>query len=232
MKRTLDPDELAARMAAMVDDVAMVVPFVEVYGDRLAGAVSARLRALGRGDLIRDRDEMHSLVWDVALLIQQRAGAWRPGGALPWTWARLAIDKLVADHIGHARADVDFDTFEPRPVATGPGGSADVDLGDLTHPVAILLRQALDTIVLRDRDRRVHEQYRQQTGDGDPSPAHTVAAQFGIRAELVRQIDRRTRAKLAALAAGDDKFAPLRDLPWVTGRRPPPAGSPETGMAA
>jgi hypothetical protein len=59
-----------------------------------------------------------------------------------------------------------------------------------------------------------------------------VAGQFGIRPDLVRQIDRRTRAKLAALAATDDKFASLQDLPWVTGRRPPPTGAPAAGMAA
>ncbi|HVN50929.1 MAG TPA: hypothetical protein VMT43_05825 [Acidimicrobiales bacterium] len=39
------------------------------------------------------------------------------------------------------------------------------------------------------------------------------------RPDHVRQIDRRVRPRLGELAATDEKFAALADLPWVTGAR-------------
>ena len=60
-----------------------MVAFVALTGDRLAGAIRHHLRQFGRRDLARDHDEVQGLVWDVALFLQARAGAWEPGGALP-----------------------------------------------------------------------------------------------------------------------------------------------------
>ena len=208
-------------MAAMADDVAMVVPFLAAYGQRLAGVVRRHLRELGRGDLATDPDMVQGLALDVALFLRDQAGSWRPEGALPWTWAWSAIRAIVVESIGHARADVELERLDD---GWGPPASpvGDLDLDELAArvPEVALLFEALDEIGVGDRDRRVHVEYRLQAAMGDPSPAHTVGAQFGLRADHVRQIDRRVRARLQALSGRVARYASLSEWPWVTGRAP------------
>jgi hypothetical protein len=223
----IDHDELATLMADMADDVAKIVPFVQVHGDRLAGVVRHHLRQLNRRDLAADHDEVQGLVWEVALFLQQHAGAWQPGSALPWTWAKRGIAKRIADYIGHARADVDVDVLDLTPDRPWAAGTTEVGLEDLgADPVVDLLRRALDLIHCSERDRRVHVEYRRQSASGDRSPAHTVGALFDLSPANVRQIDRRVRAKLQALAGSDVRFAVLADLPWLTGQRSSGAARP------
>jgi hypothetical protein len=222
----IDRDELARLMGLMADDPAMIVPFLRAFGDRLAGVVRQHLRDLGRADLVTDRDEVDGLVLDVAFFLQERAAAWTPDGALPWNWGARGIRKLVADAIGHARADVEVDVLDLGPDTSWAAAPAEVGLEDLgADPVVALLRRALDTIP-KPRDRAVHVEYRRQVAAGDRSPAHTVGAMYGLRADHVRQIDRRARQHLARLAATDPEFAPLAGLPWITGRRSPASGEP------
>ena len=84
----------------------------------------------------------------------------------------------------------------------------DVGLSDLAaDPLVALLARALSQIDCRDRDRQVHIEYRRQWGSGDRSPASTVASLFGLRADHVRQIDRRVRTKLQVLAGSDPTYA-------------------------
>ena len=195
---TIDPDELAELMTEMADDQVVVIAFVAAFGDTLARVVRHHLCALCRRDLAADRDEVQGLVWEVALFIQERAGAWQPGGALPWNWARRGIAKLVADAIGHARADVDIEVVEVMPTPATTGLTIEVGLDDLySDPTVVLLRRALAEIACSDRDRDVHVEYRVQVANGDPSPAHTVADLFDLKPDNVRQIDHRLRHKLA-----------------------------------
>jgi hypothetical protein len=213
---TIDRDEVDRLMAAMAEDRAMVVAFVLAFGDPLAGVVRSHLRSLGRADLAADRDEVEGLVWDTALFLQERSGAWAPDGALPWNWGARGIRKLIADAIGHARAEVDLDGIHLPPTEEWMPAD-EIGLDDLApDPVVDLLRRALTTIRCSDRDRVVHVEYRRQVAAGDRSPSQTVGAMFGLRADHVRQIDRRVRQRLAALAASDDEFAPLAGLPWIT----------------
>ena len=72
----------------------------------------------------------------------------------------------------------------------------------------------------------MHLQYRFQKALGDPSPAHTVGAELGLRPDNVRQIDHRVRNRIIDLADSDERFTPLLALPWLgeaeagaTGRR-------------
>ena len=221
-----DDDALAALMARMADDRSTVVAFVDEYGDTLAAVVRGHLRSFGRAHLARDVDEVQGLVWSVALFLQERAGAWRAGGAAPWNWAHHGIRKLVADGVGHAVVDLDVDRVDLAWIPPARGG-AEVDFASLAaaEPRLGLLHEAIATVPCTDRDRSVHVEYRIQWLLDDPSPAHTAAAVFGLRPPNVRQIDRRVRAKLVALGSAEPRFAPIVDLPWVTGRKRQPAAA-------
>lgn len=130
----IDRAELARLMAAMAEDLAMVVPFLAAYGGRLAGLVRRHLRELGRGDLAADPDTVQGLVLDVGLFLRDHAGSWRPDGALPWTWAWSAIRAIVVEEIGHARADVELERLDdgwapPPSSACAPTTSARSTVG-------------------------------------------------------------------------------------------------------
>lgn len=216
---TTGRDDLAQAMAALVDDVAMAVPFEGAYGDRLANVVRKHLRELGRRDLAGDEEEVRGLVWDVVLLLHDAGAGWDPAGALPWSWAHRPIRSLVASAIGHARADVDPDVLDEHLVGQveppASGGVADFDeLADAGGLLG-LYRDALGELGVQDLHRRAHREYRIQKGLGDPSPSKTVAAELGLGEANVRQIDRRVRLKLAELVAAEPRFAPLRCIPWL-----------------
>lgn len=217
----IDHDQLAELMARMPDDPAALFRFVDVHGGRLAAIVRSHLRSFGRHDLARDDDEVQGTVWEVAFFLRERAPAWQPGNALPWTWARRGIRTVVANAAGHATADVDLDHLCAAPGSPARAADDDVDLDTLArhHAALALLRDALGVIACTPRDRDVHIEYRIQWSLGDPSPAHTVGEAFGLDPRNVRQIDRRVRRRVQLLAAADHRFAPLADLPWVTGNR-------------
>ena len=226
----IDRGELARSMARLADEVAMVVPFVADHGDRLADVVRRHLRDLGRPDLARDRDEVQGLVWDAALVLQANAGGWDPAGALPWTWAWRPIRSCVAAAIGHARADVEPD--ELALVAPSPGsGATEPDLERLAaeHDGLGLLLDALACVEATDAQRRIHLEYRIQKALGDPSPARTVATELGVGEANVRQIDRRIRVKLSRLVAADDRYRPLRAIPWLDAEILGPAAAERDG---
>lgn len=222
----IDRAELSAAMADLAVDDAAAIPFVRAYGDRLAGVVRRILIDFGRRDLARDDAEVNGLVWEAAFVIAERAGAWDPTGALPWSWAYRAIRSVVAGQIGNARTDADVEALDlVDPASTRPGsGAADVDLARLAadEPAFALLLEALALVGCTERQRDVHLEYRIQKALGDPSPANTVGAAFGLSPANVRQIDRRVRQRIIDLAAEDERFFALRDLPWLTGRTGPP----------
>ena len=56
---------------------------------------------MGRLDVRDDMDELHGLVTDACLVVTDRAAGWSPDGALPWTWAYLAIRAKVGQVVGH-----------------------------------------------------------------------------------------------------------------------------------
>lgn len=210
-----DRADLARSMARLAEDAAMIVPFVADHGDRLADVVRRHLWDLGRPDVARDGDEVQGLVWDAALVLRDNAAGWDPSGALPWTWAWRPIRSQVASAIGHARADVEPDELEL--VAPSPCATAEPDLEELAraHDGLRLVLDALAAIDATVEQRQVHLEYRIQKAFGDPSPARTVAAQFAMSEANVRQIDRRIRVKLSEVVAGDERFGPLRAIPWL-----------------
>ena len=213
---------LMALMAARVGTA--LCALVDEFGPRLEASVRRHLRDFGRRDVLADRSQLDDLVLAAALVLFDRAAAWDPhGGAAPWTWADRAIRAEVVRSIGHPAGELDPHRFEtPEPPAPcgrtggldGAYGTGELDaLAALDERVA-LLRDAIATVGT-PRDQAVHIQYRLQKRLGDASPAHTVAAEFGLAPDNVRQIDHRMRRNIRRLAERDDRYVPLLGIPWL-----------------
>jgi len=233
----IDHDLLAIRVTAMADDPAMVVPFVEDFGDRLRGLVRRVLSDYGRHDLLRDPDDVDGIMWDIALVLQARAGSWDPAqGVAPWTWARAAVVAEIDRSIGHRAADIDADDLE-RVLGAGPSSPparTELDLDALAagNPLVALWLETTRAVA-SELHATVHVEYRVQTMLGDPSPSQTIAVQLGLSAANVRQIDRRVRVKLNKLIAIDPRFGDLGRLEFLGQTQQPRAGpSPIDGEAA
>jgi len=198
MSPTPDPDrlsELMVRMAA--GDGAAVFTLVDEYGGTLAGVVRRHLVAWGRTDLLRNEREVDHLVQTAALVLFDRAAAWRPGGAPPWVWAAAAIRHALAREIGHPTVELDperHDRAERRLSAAG-GHDLDLDLLARRHPGVARFRAVLHE-VSSARDRAVVEAYLLQQALGSPSPATIVAAETGLSPANVRQIVCRARRRV------------------------------------
>ena len=103
-----EPAQLDRVMARLADgDMAYPVTLAKEWQAPIARLVRTLLREMGRSDLARDRDEVTGLVFDACLVIADRAGGWRAGGAPPWVWARFAIRAEVARSIGHRCVELD-----------------------------------------------------------------------------------------------------------------------------
>ncbi|MDZ7731837.1 MAG: hypothetical protein U5R31_00850 [Acidimicrobiia bacterium] len=93
-----------------------------------------------------------------------------------------------------------------------------------------LLWDAIHDAAANERAARVHIEYQVQKRDGDPSPAHTVAAMLGLRPANVRQIDRRTRARLGELVTASERYRTLRRLDWFDWLDARPDARPDAGL--
>jgi hypothetical protein len=204
-----------ARMAA--GDAAFLFTFARRFRPQVAAVVRRHLADMGRRDVIADADELENLVLDACYVIYERAPGWKPGRALPWTWAARAIRAEVARGIGHRTVVGDEGDFDDE---TTGGRSTDGDLGveDFAslarrHPEVALLADAVASVGSA-RDQQVFLEYRIQQALGDPSPAHVVAREFGLTPANVRQIDCRMRKRLAAVIASTPRFAALQEVRW------------------
>lgn len=218
---SLDRALLARLMAAMAaGDAAALFPFIDEFGDRLAGTVRSVLHSLGRADMARDPHNIDYLVQSAGLVIFDRASGWDPDGALPWTWASRAIRSSVVSWLGHPSVELPdgnelTDAVSHRTEA-GSAAQADVDFDQMstTDPGVALLVRAV-RLVASERDAEVHLQFQTQKALGDRQPANTVAHMMGLSPANVRKINERVRAKLSQLAATDADFAGLARVAWV-----------------
>ena len=208
---------LAEIMAALAaGDGTAVYGLVDAYGDDLARTV--RTIAAGRGARL-GADRVEELVVDAALAIQAVAGAWRPDGAPPWVWARGRIRAVVDRHVGQWADELDLERCAdlaapvPSPGAEPATASCLAKLA-ATIPEVALLREGLD-LVASPRDQLVFVELGIQVALGDPSPAVTVGALYGMKPASVRQQSRRTKLRLRALAETEPRFGPLADLALV-----------------
>ena len=215
----MNEDDLTMCMARLAEgDRAFFFTLHDRFGEKVAWVVRDILREMGRHDVLADADEVAGLTLDACEVIMERAGGWRPGGAAPWTWARLAIRSRVAVAVGHRTVEFD-DTDVDGEAGDHPGGVV-VDLtgDDLAvlierHPAVRLLDAAIRAVG-SERDQRIYWEYRIQQGLGDPSPARTVGPRFGVQPDNVRQISRRHGTKVWTLVQTDDRFTELRDHGW------------------
>ena len=83
-----------------------------------------------------------------------------------------------------------------------------------SHPLCALLAEALAQVA-SPRDQALVIGVRVQRSLGDPSPALTLAGQWNIRPDAVRQVVKRVSDRLRQLAATDDTYAVLADLPLL-----------------
>jgi len=215
-------DELAAVMRRLAaGDEAAVVTLYERFGGQIAAAVQ-RVARHRPGRI--DRGELDGLVFEVCFELAAVAGGWSPdGGALPWVWARHRVANVVDRVLGHVTETLDegrLAQLDDRPVeGAEPGGRGSMlDALERLAPdmaSAGLLAEALDRAALSPRDRELVLEYAYEKHSGNASPAATVAPGFGMREVSVRQAARRARERLLRLAANDERFAPLADLPLL-----------------
>ncbi len=227
--------ELERIMKALAaGDRAFVFTLYNRFGDRIGAKVRHVLRDLGRPDLAASDDEVGGFVLDVCLLLAERAGGWRPGGALPWVWADRAVRSEIARLIGHRTVplvpdggDADGDGGVPEgPLVVRCGTDGEPTPGDgcsaatvfAHHPGLALLAEAIRSVGSA-RAQDILLEYALQCALGDPSPSHTVARITGLSPDNVRQIAGRQRRRVQALVKAEDRFAPLRGLKWFTPRR-------------
>ena len=212
-------EAVMARLAA--GDEAAVVTLYERFGGQIAGAVQAVARR--RPGRI-ERDDLDGLVYEVCEELRVVAPAWSPGGgALPWVWARHRVANVVDRVLGQVTEPLDearLDRLDDRPVE-GAERAADGTMLDALERLAPdlasarLLIEALDEAAISRRDRELVLQYAYEKHSGNASPAATVAPAFGMREPSVRQAARRARERLLRLAATDERFALLADLPLL-----------------
>jgi DNA-directed RNA polymerase specialized sigma24 family protein len=218
-----------ARMGELAEIMGELALY-ERFGDKIGGTVRAVLRARG---LTLVHDEVDGLVLEACLAIAAVAGAWSPdGGALPWVYARRRIENCVDRVVGQYTVPLDDylraveEGDAGYPPFTPPGGHAPLPVDDRSLAQALeemspgddrcrLLHDAMDRAAVSPTDRELTLQYAAEQGSGNRSPATTVAAMFDLRDAAVRQRVHRSKRRLRAVAASEQRFAALADLPLL-----------------
>jgi hypothetical protein len=215
-----DLSRIMGRLAA--GDDAAVVTLYERYGGPIAAAV--RRVARHRPGRLAD-DEVAGVALEVCFDLAPVARGWSPeGGALPWVWARHRVANAVDRALGQQAHPLDEERLAAldRLAAPPPGPATDepsllATLGRMVPEMAsaALLAEALDRGGVSTRDRELFLEYAYEKHSGNAAPAAAVAPVFGMREVSVRQAARRARERLLRLAATEERFAPLAELPLL-----------------
>lgn len=220
--RPEERQRLADLLSRIADgDEAAAVTLYREFGEPVRGAVGRAARQMGATHLTRE--DIEGMAFDVCDDLRHVARAWDPdGGALPWVWAEARVRRIVARHIGQYSDSWDDETHAEQLVMPGPESALDrpgldLDEDELLRRLAgrddrcALLREAL-ALEASERDRGVFLLSELQHAMGDPSPAKTVAATFGITHAAARKAVQRVRDRLNRRADNDIRFEKLRDL--------------------
>ena len=214
-------EQLTDVMACMADGdtTALEVLYIS-FGDPIRSLIRKELRRLGVTSI--DPADVDGLSLDVCTDLFRRAGSWDPShGVTPWTWAQMRVRAIVCAHVGQFTdplpegGPADADT----PVVAPPANDDDENVV-VTFERLAALRNDLRLRLLHDALNRVSRPAQQeilfevkmQAGQGDPSPAVTVARAKALKPEAVRQTCKRLLDRVNDLAATDPYFAPLADL--------------------
>jgi hypothetical protein len=216
----LEPPSVEALMARLAaGDTAAVFALAEHHGHRIAGAVRQHLRDCGVDRVTPD--DLQGLVLDACMELAAVAPAWRAGGAQPWHWAWGRVRTVVAGWVGvHAdsldgpRAERDVEGAPPAPSQEDSLAAAFARLVD-DDPRVRLVAEAAQVARLDDVALVCLLDYRVQQGQGDPSPAHTLAERYGTTPEAMRQRISRGRRRLREVVQSDPRFSDLADLELV-----------------
>ena len=215
-----DPFSVEAIMARLVDgDTAAVFTLVEHHGHRVAGVVRRQLHRCGVDEI--SRDDLQSLVLDACMELRHVAGAWKPGGALPWWWAEGRIRTVVNGWVGvHADA-LDDHWAATAADDTEPAASVEASVAETFArlarevPLVGLVAEAAKAARVDDVALVCILDYCVQQDQGDPSPAHTLAERYGVSPETLRQRICRGRRRLRHVVDTDPRFAALADFALV-----------------
>lgn len=216
-------EERFARVAELMDQmaghggVAAAFALQAEFAGPLRGAVR---RIAARRGVELSPAELDELLADVALVLFDLAGSWRPdGGALPWVWAEHRIANAVDRHLGLFTDELDDErqaVVDQQPAHMGGSSSEPASrevLASLAerHPLAAGLADALDEVATA-RDCELWLEMRVQESIGDRSPAASVGPTLGLSAEAARQQRRRVDQRLRRLAHTNRRFAALSAL--------------------
>jgi hypothetical protein len=205
------------------DRAAVATLYVE-FGAQIAATMRSELRRQGVEQV--SAEDLDGLVIDACLEVGRVAGSWDPTrGALPWTWARLRLRRIVSGFVGIHTTEFDVDAHDAgrrddgEPVHAAADARDDAEalavLSRRGHPLAALLMEAFETLGVSARNQLIVLGYQVQESARDPSPARTIAAQQGLQPDAVRQVVSRTRRKLRQLASADRRFEALAATPLV-----------------
>lgn len=215
-----DPFTVEAIMSRLASgDTAAIFALAEHHGHRVAGVVRRQLRTCGVE--VVTADDLHSLVLDACMELHSVAAAWRPGGALPWWWAEGRIRGVVNRWVGIHADSLDEHWSGADREAEPAARSAEDSLAEAfarlvaEDPRVELVAEAARAARVDDVALVCLLDYRVQQDQGDPSPAHTLAARYGTTPDAMRQRICRGRNRLRQLVATDPRFAALADLELV-----------------
>lgn len=211
--------EVMSRMASG-EGAALEALYVE-FGDPIRTVIRKELRRLAVAPI--DPAEVDGLTLDVCGELFRRAGSWDPArGVTPWFWARLRVRAIVSASVGQFADPLpEAGPAEAEPIVFPPAANAADD--DVLVAFERLAAKRADVRLLHEALSRVSHPAQQeilfevkmQAGQGDPSPAVTVARAKALRPESVRQTCKRLLDKVRRLADDDPYFAPLADLPLL-----------------
>ncbi len=171
-------------------------------------------------------DEVDAVATDFCVWLVTHAGAWRPGGALPWRWAWGYLKALVRENQG----------FWPLSLAEPVEGETpevlvavmdDEDLLDTVARLAAVDERVADLLYVLGAasaapcDIALLLDLAEQSVAGDPSPSHTIAPRYGLSPDAVRKRAQRTREKVHGYIAEHPEYADLAELPLLAKREQP-----------
>lgn len=206
-----------SRLAA--GDRAAIFALNEHHGHRIVGVIRRQLSRIGFGNL--DGEDLNGLVLDACMELAPIAGAWRPGGAAPWNWAEGRIRNIVNGWVGVYADSIDDDharqLIDDGLAAASQEPDLEATYRDLLEKVPIVskVHDAARMARLDDAALLLIVEYRIHQNQGDPSPAHTIAARHGVSPEAVRQRVSRSRRRLREVIRSDPRFAEIADLDLV-----------------